>query len=795
MNLLEIKPLCKAIWTKHLKGEEKAPEDRIIHIRVVAGIGRLQLKRVGIKKGIGYFKCGSHVDYDWVSNLRLLVREGDNWTEKFAIKGQIQPEIDETVWFELNNIESDGVILEARRSGVDSWWTGWNLAMSGLVLDGELVEEKPEDNDFNLFDCNIESSLFDKEINCNIKSNEAFFSTNHYKVGFNLKRAGLTFLSIDEDVKGCNNNLLKKSTLAAAFSSNCEYLNQGLKILHAKHGNLAGVYSSRAKGKTTVCGNKVEYKIECGEIGQKYYIGYEMHEKYIDVNLQRQGEYPIRLVNSSIWSIAFDTGVSAVALYGDTIKTGETGLMKLPILIHAPVMGSFILKAIKGDILIRSDSLRQMYTNICEFKLGEIPQMEGDYYLPPGSFIAAFRIEMKTPVFAELQRETPDVIKKMVRKISPAAIPYRADTYTLSNNSNSIHAPICMDVWSGVITRFKEEVEGIKPYRYLRHSLERWLNDAPGYASGRRDPSGNAYYEDVYLMTGVNSLLGLAEYLKMNDGSEWFLKYKDKIVEQIYRMKKRDIDGDGLIESKERLGISGSHQWSTNWYDVISFGWKDAFTNANLYLAVELLEKKFRDFGIEDISKMLEDWKNKIKKCYTYTFYNSETGWLAGWRCKENKLHDYAFLAVNGAAVNAGLIEEKLAKNIMEKLWMELKNSSLKDYTMGLPGNLFCIQDYDMAPPQHGRPIGFYQNGGLTHSQSRHFVAGLYKVGMIQEGDELLLSLSEGMLNSSVYGGVGSGLDWKMWDGTPSGYEGILCDQFGILIPAIDRWGKMKKRD
>ena len=57
----------------------------------------------------------------------------------------------------------------------------------------------------------------------------------------------------------------------------------------------------------------------------------------------------------------------------------------------------------------------------------------------------------------------------------------------------------------------------------------------------------------------------------------------------IARMRARDLDGDGLIESPYRLGMSGQYHWSTNWFDVISFGWKDAFTNALLYRALVLL--------------------------------------------------------------------------------------------------------------------------------------------------------------------------------------------------------------
>ena len=45
------------------------------------------------------------------------------------------------------------------------------------------------------------------------------------------------------------------------------------------------------------------------------------------------------------------------------------------------------------------------------------------------------------------------------------------------------------------------------------------------------------------------------------------------------------------------------------------------------------------------------------------------------------------------------------------------------------------------------------------------------------------------LFRSAVFGGSGSGLDWRYWDGRPCGYEGLLTDQFGILAVALERYG------
>jgi hypothetical protein len=88
-----------------------------------------------------------------------------------------------------------------------------------------------------------------------------------------------------------------------------------------------------------------------------------------------------------------------------------------------------------------------------------------------------------------------------------------------------------------------------------------------------------------------------------------------------------------------------------------------------------------------------------------------------------------------------------------------------------------------------GRPFGDYQNGGANHSQASHFVNGLYQVGMTAEADAVLRGLCSSLADDTAFGGVdGPGIDWRRWDGTPSGYEGLLTDQFGFLATVLDRY-------
>ena len=281
--------------------------------------------------------------------------------------------------------------------------------------------------------------------------------------------------------------------------------------------------------------------------------------------------------------------------------------------------------------------------------------------------------------------------------------------------------------------------------------------------------------------------MGIAEYLEASGDIEWLAANRAAIARTIGYVRGFDFDNDGLIESPRRLGISGEHQWSTSWFDVISFGWKDAYVNAILHEALCKLDRAFAHLNEEELASGLEEWANRLREHYRSTFFNDETGWLAGWRCKNDQLHDYAFLFVNGAAINAGLLEPGDAREIMERLYREMATVGVPDARLGLPGNLWPVASFDYALGDT-HPFPTYENGGLTHSQSRHFVGALFKVGMTREADILLEKLCATLGDGTAFAGCGSGVDWRRWDGSATGYEGFLCDQFGIVALAIDRY-------
>ena len=783
---------CKSTWARREPREEQAPERRIIHARGLRLPVPATVSRLGLKLGKGYFKCGSDPwANDWVSGARVLGFDRGSWRTLLDVRDVPRPADEkQTAWFDLGGTLCDSALVQLRRCDVDGWWPSWNLAMSGVVLEGGWGDGPPREaavqRRLSLEGVSLRG--LPRGVRGEVRGAEVRYRTRFLQVGFRLHRAAFTFLSFDDEGKGrVDRNLLAFGGFDHYPGMLREHFANGVRLSPCAGPTLASYTSHDVEGTARVDGATVSYTVRLGVSGQTYRLGWRIREDGMDLDGERQAERPLRAWESSAWHIPFDSRVTPVSSIGRITFEGETGMLEPPVLAHAPGFGT-LSAASTGPVLWRADSARPVFVSSIEMKLGEQPQPEGDTLLLPGRHEARIEISVRTPVLAAVRRGTPPVVERAVRRCAVTALPFRPDTATLSNNGNSMHAPICMDNWSALATRMGDVLPGMRSDLMLRQSLERWLDGGQGYASGPSAKPGHSY-DDEYIMTPAVCLLAIGDYLASSSDREWLSSRAAQIAEEIRKMRARDVDNDGLAESVFRLGKSGSHQWSTNFFDVVSYGWKDALTNALLYPAIRRLAAELPRLGREDMADGLSGWADTLKASYHPAFFNPETGWFAGWRCADNRLHDYAFLTANGVAVTAGLVEGPAARDIIQRLWDELCRLGFDDFRIGLPWNLRRIPDEDMGTWNTGRPFGIYANGGVSLTQARHFIGALYAVGMTAEADAVLEAMCASLGDGSAFGGCASGLDVHTWDGTPCGYEGLLCDQLGVIAVALDRFG------
>jgi hypothetical protein len=771
----------RAIWARPLPGERDVPKKRIIHQRVVRLHGPARLHRLGVRRGAGYHKCGSRQDLDWVTGLRVLALRGGRWRvllQRDGLKAGIPGVVD---WFNLPRVVTTGVIIELRRSGIDGGWTPWNLAMSAFVLEGEVLNPPALREERLLTAGPIRLGGLPAGVRASCRDGEVRYRTKDFEVGFALGRPGFTHLGLlIEDAANAGKNVL--ATRAPLFHQGPQLHPLGIAPV------LAPVVRCALDGTVEVRGNTVTYDFTAG--GQHYRLAWTVTARGLTLRAERTAKRAAFAWHSAAWQIGLRNSAAPSHVLGRLLETGETGAVALPALLTLPAFGSWEVGSATATGWARSDCFRSQDLNTLELKVGEVRTAEGLYRLPAGRHRAVFTLRPKRP--APLFRDdAPAVARRALARTQWTALTFRTDTATLSNNGASMHCPICMDTWAAVTRPQGDILPGLPATEFLRHSLERWLTGGPGYAAGRLLQDGSSHdADDEYLQTGASALRGLGEYLRHTATPAWYRAFRPHIAQKLRAARDRDLDGDGLIESMHRTGVSGTKQWSTCWFDVISFGWKDAFANAILYGALKELAAGLRRFDETGQAQTVAQWAGWLRANYRDTFYNEATGWLAGWRCRENRLHDYAFLPVNGAAIAEGLLSVDEGRAILRRLLAEAKQAGLPDAALGLPGNLRHIPDHDLSDIIQGYPFGYYQNGGRTHSQTRHFVMALYHCGFMREGDALLKRLCAGFAEAKVFGGNQSGVDWRYWDDRPCGYEGLLTDQFGVLEPLLWRWGR-----
>lgn len=290
-------------------------------------------------------------------------------------------------------------------------------------------------------------------------------------------------------------------------------------------------------------------------------------------------------------------------------------------------------------------------------------------------------------------------------------------------------------------------------------------------------------------------------YTQSSKDEKWFLKNYTGIKAWADKMLSMDRDGDGLLEFC-LSGNSGSWkgdktQRPANWWDTIGFAHKDAYSNALVYRALVLLEQLLRKTGHTADAAYYGKKAGQLKHVYTATFLNPATGILAGWKSEDGKLHDYYFIFVNTVAISYGLIEDKLANQIMDILLQKMKEVGYTNFALGLPGNLVPVirADYtdlllEVGGGQREDNLdGFqiYENGGATACFTYFTIHALQRLGRKKDADTILLPLLKSMSEGNFQGRCDNGRskDWKTWSGECWGYEGFLVDNYMFLLANI----------
>ena len=328
--------------------------------------------------------------------------------------------------------------------------------------------------------------------------------------------------------------------------------------------------------------------------------------------------------------------------------------MSLPCVLHLPGMGTFRITSPAADAALDYDARRAAtasYTSVA-FPAATEGQKSVEYVLDVVQVYPDLPGVASHPLYDPYRRDFLNLIQ-----FSPRL-------RTLANNSASDSCGLCFYEYSELGLQAPPLAPGLSVLDLVRTSVERILNGGLTYGQAGYGPTTE--YPDAIRWTSSYDALDQApsvliagcQYIQGSGDMAWAAANFDRLAAMGTRMLASDTNGDGLIKYPAS-GNSGSYTKGhrpANWWDMIGFGYEDAYSNALAYRACLLLSEVATKLDKSAEASRFSAAASKIKDAYYPTFYDPDTGVLAGWKSADGKLHDYWFTFVNGMAISFGLV-------------------------------------------------------------------------------------------------------------------------------------------
>ena len=276
--------------------------------------------------------------------------------------------------------------------------------------------------------------------------------------------------------------------------------------------------------------------------------------------------------------------------------------------------------------------------------------------------------------------------------------------------------------------------------------------------------------------------------------SNWNLDFAKRLLPNAIKaadfLMTFDSDGDGIFEVPypgDYMGQPCENGHYCNWWDNFSFGHKDIYFNCLCHRALRELSDLLVKLGMEKKAEEYKKQLEKFDKSFFDTFYNPETGLMAGWISKNGKVHDYGFTFAVSMGINEGLIPKEKGKEMIKKMLKIMEKEGYGDLRYGIPGNVIPVAQADTIDWPCMSDWGRYENGGLNGMNGFHFLTAMYNVGMEKEADKILFTILNTYEKEDTHSGLMPGycksIDWRTKDGVGCGYN-YLADNYYFMLSA-----------
>ena len=611
------------------------------------------------------------------------------------------------------------------------------------------------------------------------------FESDRLSVGFSLIRPMLMHLGWDAHAQGraSQSRLLASRTMGRLGAMG------GLSgpLLRQHDGDWG---AQQWTGEVEVRGNRVEYRNLRAIDGLTIDATFVVERERLILELVQRCDQAVPVIEAEAWRLAWDLSrgiTGAMAL--PTLRPGRNGDAQLPALWATDSVGCLAVSVVEGAPLLQVESYRTQTAVTGGFTLGTRPTASGCLSLPQGEQRAT--IEFKVSEVAPAKFTSASLGRGAASRWASIFACFRPEYGGFSNNAASVNCHVSQAAPFDLVTRTQRPSHGPDPIDLARFTVERALLDGGGYG----------YWRNLYMDADPNLVCAAGRVFSSRPDVGWLRRVEPGLVEVVERML-GTLGEQGLVICRDLSGDSGSYRWSSNAMDVVGFGHIDAYVNAWSYRAFRNAAGLMARLGRTELAEAAQTGADRIRAAYAPALLNPDTGWIAGWRSRDGQLHDYAFLYVNGVALAFGLVEHELARRALLNLEALRARVGPGSARLGLPCNLLPIRAEDHMLPSvvsdFGPTFETYTDGSVSGWPAAYYLRALSIHGLRDQARQLAQELDEGYAAGAFDGGMGTGHEFRSWEGLPTGYEGTLIGCFaplyaiaieqGVIEPEEPEW-------
>jgi len=621
---------------------------------------------------------------------------------------------------------------------------------------------------------------------------ETRFASRLLQIGFSRQHARLTHLGWDA------NGSHRASTNLLVTGNSC-----GAYPVVVRDGQRLS--SEASGGELSIQGRQVGYRGICPVPELHLDYTYTVSEHTVSLCIDWSCDHSFVWSEIAALRLPFDLYQTVTSVLAMPDTSGPSGLVTLPAVINAPNHGTVRLTATSEPSIpihyARLTALRSHGELWLDLLPGIRPLANGLFEMPASQGSVTYTFEL-TRVFPCGNRDQsnyygwwqhPPNYSFAERDNVLGGLPYawlnglsfRPDLGRFANNAVADSAAGCASYYAEIAAYSPLLADSLDPRQLLRFASEQLLRDrhsAAAYSNWRHCAmAASAPIDCAWL------------YLASSSDWPWGAQWQSALVHYCECLLALEVDDTGLVSSVYSGIPEQEGYMSCSWCDSLRSGHLESYVNAHVYRALLRASEMLDRLGSQALSGACRSMALRLHASFVPTFVDDARQEVVQWVARDGRRFSFDSHMHLGAAITCGLVPEHMASTLLSAYLRRLEAWGLRSYGLGLPIFLRAVPRVchngwmgQGLEPDGRDQLGIYMNGALHTHQIYYLLQAMYQTGLRTQANAIVSDLTPSVRQGLLCGGLHSGMDWRHpKTGEPSGYEGLLAEQFHFLLAGI----------